>query len=151
MDGGMTGMGKSFATQRRVEFCETDAAGITHFSSFMCFMEQAEHEFLRSLGLSVIQPVPEGGYLSWPRVRVECNYLSPARFEEVLQVTLEITRLGSKSVTYKIAFQSGERQVAHGLVVAVCCHVQPEKKTFANSIEIPDAIRSLLLPFLNAN
>ncbi|MEL7264077.1 MAG: hypothetical protein AAFP69_04590, partial [Planctomycetota bacterium] len=46
-----------FSIQRRVEFRDTDAAGIVHFSAFFPFMETAEHAFLRSLGLSVFQPV----------------------------------------------------------------------------------------------
>ena len=38
---------------RRVEFADTDAAGIAHFSAFFAWMEETEHEFLRSRGLSV--------------------------------------------------------------------------------------------------
>ena len=46
-------MGKVFKTRRRVEFRDTDMAGIVHFSVFFAYMEQAEHELLRSLGLGV--------------------------------------------------------------------------------------------------
>ena len=46
-------MPNGFQFERRVEFCETDAAGIAHFSSLIVYMEQAEHALLRSLGLSV--------------------------------------------------------------------------------------------------
>ena len=38
---------------RRVEFCDTDMAGIVHYSNFFRYMEVAEHEFFRSLGFSV--------------------------------------------------------------------------------------------------
>jgi len=44
---------KGFHWRRRVEFAETDMAGIAHFSSFVIYMEQAEHALLRSLGTSV--------------------------------------------------------------------------------------------------
>ncbi|MCG8653286.1 MAG: hypothetical protein MI861_25835, partial [Pirellulales bacterium] len=40
----------TFSTKRRVEFRDTDAAGIVHFSAFFPMMEAAEHEMLRSLG-----------------------------------------------------------------------------------------------------
>jgi len=43
-------MPASFRTTRRVEFGDTDMAGIVHFARFFCFMESAEHEMLRSLG-----------------------------------------------------------------------------------------------------
>ena len=43
-----------FQLSRRVEFSDTDMAGIMHFSNFFRFMEAAETAFLRSLGLSVV-------------------------------------------------------------------------------------------------
>lgn len=42
-----------FEFERRVEFCETDAAGIVHFSSLLQYVEQAEHALLRSVGFTV--------------------------------------------------------------------------------------------------
>lgn len=144
-------MGKVFTTQRRVEFRDTDASGIVHFSAYLCYMEQAEHEFLRSVGLSVLQPHPSCGYISWPRVKAECSYAAPARFEELLSITLRIARLGSKSVTYQFEFRSGQDNVvANGNIVVVCCHI----KDYGNSIvsvEIPDSHRTILAQYLNCD
>ena len=60
-------MAGAFRTQRRVEFCETDAAGIVHFAEFFPYMEQAEHAMLRHLGLSVVFH-DDQGVISWPRI-----------------------------------------------------------------------------------
>ena len=54
-------MAHEYHTRRRIEFVDTDMAGIVHFSRFYVFMEQAEHELLRSLGLSVHGGVDEDG------------------------------------------------------------------------------------------
>jgi 4-hydroxybenzoyl-CoA thioesterase/acyl-CoA thioester hydrolase len=141
-------MGLVFTTERRVEFCETDAGGIVHFSAYLCYMEQAEHEFLRSVGQSVIQPHPAGGYLSWPRVRVECTYAAPARFEDVLAITMSISRLGSKSVTYQFEFRSVQHHlVAQGTLVAVCCHINDHGRSI-NSIDIPETLRTILTQYV---
>ena len=43
----------AFKTRRRVEFRDTDAAGIVHFSAFFFWMESAEHELLRAAGVDV--------------------------------------------------------------------------------------------------
>ncbi|MCU0711401.1 MAG: acyl-CoA thioesterase [Pirellula sp.] len=43
----------AFSFNKQVEFCETDAAGIAHFSSLAIYMEQTEHALFRTLGLSV--------------------------------------------------------------------------------------------------
>ena len=50
-------MAKTFTTQRMVEFSDTDMAGIMHFASFFHYMESVEHEFIRSLGLSIYTDV----------------------------------------------------------------------------------------------
>jgi len=118
-------MAERFQTLRRVEFCETDAAGIVHFSSFLCYMEQAEHQFLRHIGTSVAQPLEDGWHISWPRVHVECDYRGTAKFEDELQITVQVLNLGTKSVTYVFEFMRGEQLIAHGKIVAVCCRVKP--------------------------
>ncbi len=84
-------MAEVFRTTRRVEFRETDAAGIAHFSAFLCYMEQAEHDLLRTLDWSVMIPHEETGYLSWPRVHVECDFQGTVQFEDVLDIAVDIT------------------------------------------------------------
>jgi acyl-CoA thioester hydrolase len=118
-------MAEKFFVKRRVEFCETDAAGIAHFASYLCYMEQAEHELLRSLGLSVCEPQADGWHLSWPRVHVECDFQASAKFEDVLDISVHVSRLGSKSVTYEFEFVRGVQKIAKGRVIAVCCNVKP--------------------------
>ena len=60
-----------FRMSRRVEFVETDAAGIAHYSSFYHYMEEAEHAFLRSIGRSIIM-YDDNGRLGFPRVETQC-------------------------------------------------------------------------------
>jgi acyl-CoA thioester hydrolase len=112
----------TFQTTRRVEFRDTDAAGIMHFSAFFNYMEQVEHEFLRHLGLSVIIH-DEEGTISWPRVSASCDYRGAVQFEDVLDVALKIVRQGEKSITYGFVFSHGKRPVAEGQLTTVCCAV----------------------------
>src|SRR5215467_15146206 len=93
-----TSMTEPFRTTRRVEFVDTDMAGIVHFSNFFRWMESAEVEFLRSLGLSVALPW-EGEELGFPRVSAACDFLKPVRFEDVLQITVRLEKIGRKSLT----------------------------------------------------
>lgn len=118
-------MADKFYVKRRIEFCETDAAGIAHFAAYLCYMEQAEHDLLRSLGLSVCEPQADGWHLSWPRVHVECDFEGSAKFEDVLDISVHVSRLGKKSVTYEFGFMRGVHAIANGRVVAVCCNVKP--------------------------
>ena len=49
-----------FVARRRVEFRDTDAAGIAHFSTFFVWMESAEHELLRHAGVPLVEVVTRG-------------------------------------------------------------------------------------------
>ena len=73
-------MAALFRTTRRVEFADTDMAGIVHFANFFRFMESAEVEFLRTRGLSVALTW-EGEKIGFPRVSASCDYFHPARFD----------------------------------------------------------------------
>lgn len=135
-------MTMTYHTQRRVEFRDTDAAGIAHFSAFFNYMEEVEHEFLRSRGLSVLMHDAEG-VLSWPRVSAQCDYQGAVRFEDALDVELVVDRLGTKSVTYRFVFRHQGRQVATGQLTAVCCRME---QGHPRSLPIPDDILARLSP-----
>lgn len=134
-------MSSSFRVRRRVEFRDTDAAGIVHFSAYFLYMEQAEHEWLRQLGLSVLMRDAEGA-MSWPRVSVRCDYRGVIRFEDVIEIELRVLRLGSKSVTYGFRFLKDEQLVAEGEVTSVCCRLRDGHSP--ESISIPANIRAQL-------
>jgi len=134
-DGQNLGMGEPFKITRRVEFRDTDAAGIVHFSVFFTYMEQAEHELLRHLGLSVVWR-DEQGVISWPRVSAQCDFHDAATFEEQLDIEVRVQRLGEKSVTYAFEFTRDRRPIASGQLTAVCCRMTPSRPP--QSIPIPD-------------
>jgi YbgC/YbaW family acyl-CoA thioester hydrolase len=137
----------AFRTTRRVEFYDTDMAGIVHFSNFFRFMESVEVEFLRSLGVSVRLPWgPE--MIGFPRVSASCDYLRPARFEDLLDVTVTVDKVGRSSVAYAFEFGKDGEVIARGKITAVCCRVEGDK---FESTPIPDEIRELLEKHLEPN
>jgi 4-hydroxybenzoyl-CoA thioesterase/acyl-CoA thioester hydrolase len=128
-------MSSPFLTTRLVEFADTDMAGIMHFASFFRYMESAEHEMLRSWGYSIFDE-HHGQTISFPRVATSCQYQAPARSEDVLEISVAVRKVGTKSVTYQFDFACQGKPIATGEIVAVCCrieHGQPPK-----SVPIPD-------------
>lgn len=132
-------MSTRFRTQRRIEWGDTDAAGIAHFTAFMRFMEQAEHEYLRNRGLSVLMTDDEGR-LSWPRVSVRCDYMQSVVFEDELDIEVHVERLGTKSITYGFHFSHNGDEVAIGSITAVCCRIDANQETrpVPQAIELPE-------------
>jgi YbgC/YbaW family acyl-CoA thioester hydrolase len=130
-----------FRTTRRVEFADTDMAGIVHFANFFRYMEAAEVEFLRSRGLSV-KLTWEGQAIGFPRVSASCDFSAPALFEDVLDIAVRLVRLGRKSVTYGFEFTRSGEPIARGQVSSVCCLIGTGRQL--ESIEIPAGIRTLI-------
>ena len=125
-----------FKVQRRVEFSETDMAGIMHYSNFFRFMETAEHAFYRSLGHSVVMKEVDPP-LGWPRVHAECDYFKPLRFEDLVEVHMLVKEKKSKALTYVFRFHKVEgprEEVARGTLTVVCvAHVNGSMR----AVEIP--------------
>lgn len=134
-------MKKCYQHQRRVEFRDTDAAGIVHFSVFFNYMEEAEHALLRQLGLDVVIR-DEDGIISFPRVSASCDYQAPVTFGDIVSIDVLIENIGQSSVTYKFGFKIDEKEVAIGKVTTVCCRMAADKHP--QTLAIPESIRQPL-------
>jgi acyl-CoA thioester hydrolase len=112
---------------RRVEFSDTDMAGIMHFSNFFRFMEATETAFMRSLGLSVVL-TKCGLDVCLPRVHAECDYQVPLHFEDEVLVQLLVEKKTTRTLTYQFRFfkinSQPRTEVARGRLVAVCAERQ---------------------------
>jgi len=102
----------------RVRFVDTDASGRIHFTAMLRHFEAAEIEFMRSLGL----PQREAA-VSLPRVHVECTYTAMVRYDDLLEISVRVEKIGNAS--YKLGFEArvGDNLVARGFVTAVCVDV----------------------------
>jgi len=116
-------MAYEFRTLRRVEFSETDMAGIVHYSNFFRYMESAEHAFFRSLGHSVVLRRFDPP-LGLPRVHAECDYLQPLRFEDEVEIHFLVAEKRPKSLGYLFCFRkinvAPPVLVARGRLTVVC-------------------------------
>ncbi len=135
-----------FKLTRRIEFAETDMAGIVHFSNFFRMMEATEHAFFRSLGFTV-HGHDEGTTTGWPRVSASCDFRAPLKFEEEVEVHLLVAELRTRSIRYQFTFRKAgdHTEVARGEMVAVCATVEKSNGEL-HAIPIPDSIRERIQP-----
>ena len=138
--------------RRRVEFSETDMAGIMHFSNYFRFMEATEHDFFRTLGVSVHSNAHETVMRGWARVHAECSYARPLRYEDVVEVQLLVREMKPRAITYAFDFHllddAGDRTsppVARGAVTVVCVERQPGEGTM-RSVDMPQTIAAAVEP-----
>src|SRR4029450_9067436 len=93
-----------YRLQRRVQFYETDAAGIVHFSWFFRYMEEAEHALWREAGLTLH---PGGSEIGWPRVATSFEFKRPPRFEDEFDVHLRIAEITRRTIRYTCRLSQG--------------------------------------------
>ena len=128
-----------FVAKRRVQFADTDMAGIVHFANFFRYLEEAEHELFRSFGSTFMQRQSDGSVISWPRVAASCSFEAPAMCDDILEIRLVELIVGTKSLTQFWEVWRDDRRLCRGEQKTVCCVFRPGETM--TSIEIPPDIR----------
>ena len=124
-----------FTYRRRVQYPETDASGIVHFTNFFKYVEEAEHAMWRAAGLSIADRDREIG---WPRVAASFEYRKPLRFEDEFDVHLRIVEKTRKTMRYTASLRKGGELVAEGSLTIICVRRRPGEPVAAT--DMPDDI-----------
>ena len=138
----------TFTLTRRVEFHETDAAGLMHFSNFYRWMEVCEHEWFRSLGLAMMSTGGDGCARGWPRRESACTHLRPLRCGDFVRIRATVEDAGESSLRYAFVFEKDRAgrwtEVAHGRMTTV--HVRQDTAGRIEAEPMPPAVRAALAP-----
>jgi acyl-CoA thioester hydrolase len=120
--------------RRRVEWMDTDAAGIYHWSTVIRFAEAAEMELHTALGIA---PVTFG---ATPRVKAGFDFRRPLRFNDRATIDLSVREVGRSSVRYRVVLSDDEqRTVAEGEMTAVFIDTESGR-----SVAWPPPVRAAL-------
>jgi YbgC/YbaW family acyl-CoA thioester hydrolase len=134
-----------YRLKRRVQFYETDAAGIVHFSWFFRYMEEAEHALWRAVGLSV---APPGSEIGWPRVSASFDFHRALRFEDEFDVWLRVTAIKTKTIQFACLLTRDDTKIATGSLTIACASQQPNQPLKAIPIPPDIAARFQVAPGL---
>jgi acyl-CoA thioester hydrolase len=139
-------MAATFSITRRVEFHETDAAGLMHFSNFYRWMEVCEHEWFRASGLVMMSVATDDVRRGWPRREASCGFVRPLRCGDFVRVTGIILELGASSVGYEFVFEKDRAgkwtEVARGKMTTV--HVRQDAAGRMEAEAMPEPVRAVL-------
>ncbi len=117
----------SFTHPLTVVFKDTDMAGIVHFTQLLAYVEAAEHAALLSVNVPPV--AKEGGF---PKVHIDCDYLSPARFCDELEINLWISEVGDSSVHWSFQIVNANKvdtTIAEGSMVTVYVNAKGRSQT----------------------
>ena len=130
---------KNYKTSFRVYYEDTDAGGVVFYGNFLKFAERARTDFLRQSGINQFDLAKESGLFFVVR-RVEIDYISPGRLDDLITVDTQIIKVGKTSVDMTQDFynQNGN-QLAKMFCQIVCVKNTAEKNV--KSAPMPDIIK----------
>jgi acyl-CoA thioester hydrolase len=111
----MTEKAEVFRWPVRVYYEDTDAGGVVYHARYLNFCERARTEWLRARGWEQ-DALRERMQLMFVVSRVTLEYRRPARFNDLLDVTCEVERLGAAFIDF---VQRVERPADSGVFCAV--------------------------------
>jgi len=135
-------MPSEWRQSRRVQFSETDVAGLVHFSNFFRYFEDAEHALWRAAGLTIH---PEKSPIGWPRVSASCEFHRPLKFEQEFEISVRISELAKRTISYVGEITGNGHRIATASWKIAC--VTKFADGTMKSAEIPAAVTERLKPY----
>nr|WP_246202640.1 thioesterase family protein [Virgibacillus doumboii] len=120
----------------KVRVGETDALGHINNTSYFIYMEETRIDFLQKLGIDI-----ENGNYAFMLVSTKCDFIRQGYFGQTLQISTEVSRIGTKSITLSslmVEKESGD-VIAQGEAVLVYFDVDKQQ-----SVVIPDSFKTKL-------
>jgi acyl-CoA thioester hydrolase len=130
---------EGFRYYLRVRYIECDAQKVVFNSRYSEYVDVSVNEFLRAAG--VLQEFTDG-HLDFQLVKQTIEWKAPARFDQVLELSIVAARLGNNSVTI-----ASECRIAGGdgavIVTVETVYVLVDGRTLTK-LPLPDALRAAL-------
>jgi acyl-CoA thioester hydrolase len=134
-----------FKTSSRVMMSHTDQEGIVNTISFFTYLEIGRFEYFRSLGLRLTDVKRQG--IGMAMVESCCSFLSPLFFDDVIEISARIDRLGNSSFRMKYLVYVPERDVISARGHTVSVFTDPATHTVR---PIPDSFRDTVVAYEGA-
>jgi YbgC/YbaW family acyl-CoA thioester hydrolase len=86
-----------YSALNRVWFSDTDAQGVVYYGRYLPYFDHARTEYHRHLGWT---PIPGAEFVMRAS---HVDYHAPARFDDLIESFVRVSRIGTSSVTYQCA------------------------------------------------
>jgi acyl-CoA thioester hydrolase len=110
---------KVFSIPIRIYYEDTDAGNVVYYANYLKFMERARTEWLRTLGLELDEIARRDGVIFAVR-SARVDFIKPARFNDLLQATVELIKRGHASMTFAQQIQRESLTLCEGEVMVAC-------------------------------
>ena len=136
---------RSFVLALRVYYEDTDAAGVVYYANYLRFLERARTEWLRALGYEQ-QQLAQAMNLAFAVRSFSCEYLKPARLDQLLNVVSEIESIGRAQIVFAQRIETTAEAGPDRLLTArvrVACIEASRMKAMALPKEMYETFKTL--------
>ena len=124
-----------FSAHARVWFSDTDAQGVVYYGRYLPYFDHARLEYHRHLGLTAMWAGPREFVMRASAV----EYHAPARFDDLIEAFVRVSRIGRTSMTYECA---AYRQPVDALMVTARQTLVLIDREHRRPVEVPDELRA---------
>ena len=103
----------------RVYYEDTDAGGVVFYANYLKFFERARTEMLRAAGFEQDELIANEGVIFVVRA-VQVDYLSPAIFNEQINVSAEVVLAKKASLTFEQSITRGDDLLCKSIIRIAC-------------------------------
>lgn len=122
----------------RVYYEDTDLGQIVYYANYLKFIERGRSEWLRAAGVDQ-QRLLDEAHLAFVVRRVEADYLSPARFDDQLEVVTTLEQASGPRVTVSQAVERDGKVLFQARVTVICVDLRTMRPH-----RLPPAVRAAL-------
>ena len=132
-----------FHINLRVRWSECDAQGIVYNAAYMDYIEVAQADYYRNLGI-LLYAEKGRAFFDTATVKVTMEYKVSARIDDMLDVYTRISRIGNTSITVETEmYREGSDELLHW---SEMIYVDYDADTSATRT-VPDSLRTLFTQF----
>jgi len=116
--------------ETRIYYGDTDAGGVIYYANYLRYFEKSWYEYLATRGLALTDWEQQGIFFIIKRVEVD--YISPARYGEIIQVQTKVSEVTRASFTFhhRVVLKDTERLICEGKNQMVCITAEGKLRRF---------------------
>ena len=129
-----------FRTEFRVRWMEGDAQGIVFNGAYLGYLEVAQAEYYRNLGIGIYR-LPQSGYFDLVIVKTTLEFKAPARVDEIIQAYVRVSSIGNTSLIMDLELYRPSPELLLTTIQAVYVGYDAPTET---TRRVPDDLRELI-------
>lgn len=104
--------------EKKIYYHDTDCGGVVYYANYLKYLEEARTEFFLNLGIDLKELMEKGIYFVVSRV--EIDYKSPARYQDLIRVKTEIEKKGFSTIHFLQRVLKDEKVLVEARTILVC-------------------------------